>query len=239
MVRNNPDSLAAFVFNQIPELTHILKRIAFTAAVIHQQCWAEANAGNLSIRIGKIIKPHLQKEGFNREYEEWYLVSRSGSRFRDIAINPVSGLMLIAVDKQDSYFPAGAVPTSEWICHKAIHNSDVNADNPCLLHAHPTDIIALSQTSLYSDAEELNTYLAKILPELPLYLPRGIAISEYQTPGSQALATESCNQFSDKQALIWEKHGLLCRGDSIDQALDYLEIVNKAAKLCLRLGVRA
>jgi rhamnulose-1-phosphate aldolase len=231
MARSNTNNLAAFVFGKIPEIGFILNRLAIAAAVIHQQGWAEANAGNVSYRIGDIITPYLNREGWFVEAKDWYLVSRSGSRYRDMAKNPEPSLMLVATSSTDAYFPADAVPTSEWGCHKLVHESDEQALFPCLLHTHPTEVIALSHTKLFADETGLNKRLSALLPELVLYLPKGIATSAYKAPGSVELAEETCRRFGDKQALIWEKHGLLCRGNGIDQALDYLEIVNKAAKL--------
>ena len=162
---------------------------------------------------------------------EIYLVSRSGSRFRDLAEDPANGLMLIQVSVNEVYYPSNAIPTSEWNCHRMIHERDLSASFPCILHTHPTEVIALSHTALYRDENALNEHLAQLLPEMPLYLPNGIVAGSYAKPGSNELAELSCQKFGDKQALIWEGHGLICRGKSIDEALDYVEIVNKAAKL--------
>jgi rhamnulose-1-phosphate aldolase len=230
-VINNTIEIAEFVFRQIPEVATLLQRIAKVASVLHSQGWAEANAGNLSIRIGNLIKPYLQTAGWDYSAEEYYLVSRSGSRYRDITEYPETGLLLVKVSNGEEYFPADAIPTSEWGCHKLIHTNDLNCAFPCLLHSHPTEVIALSQTPIYADETKLNKHLAFLLPELPLYLPKGIAITQYAKPGSRELAELSCKKFTDKQALIWQGHGLLCRAKSIDEALDLMEIVNKGAKL--------
>lgn len=228
---NQPPALADFVFRQIPEVTHLLQRIAKVASVLHSQGWAEANAGNLSIRIGKLIKPYLLSAGWDYTNDEFYLVSRSGSRYRDIEDHPELGLLLVKVSDSEAYFPADAVPTSEWGCHKLIHAGDPEGTFPCILHSHPTEVIALSQTAIYADETKLNKHLAFLLPELPLYLPKGVATTNYAKPGSRELAELSCKMFRDKQALIWQGHGLLCRAKSIDEALDLMEIVNKGAKL--------
>ncbi|MDD2227804.1 MAG: class II aldolase/adducin family protein [Candidatus Cloacimonetes bacterium] len=233
---SNQPSFDEYCFTQIPEIVSLLKRIAKVASVLHAHGWAEANAGNLSIRIGSIVKPRLKQIGIDWAESELYLVSKSGSRFRDIADEPASGLMLVKVSDIEEYFPAIAKPTSEWNCHRLIHKSDLTTSYPCILHTHPTEIIALSQTALYRDEKALNSHLAQLLPELPLYLPNGIATTNYQKPGSKELAELSCRKFGDKQALIWEGHGLLCRAESIDEALDYVEIVNKAAKLHFLVG---
>ncbi|MCK9309014.1 MAG: class II aldolase/adducin family protein [Candidatus Cloacimonetes bacterium] len=228
---NSTPSCDEYCFTQIPEIVALLKRISKVAFVLHNHGWAEANAGNLSIRIGSIVKPCLKQAGMDEADGEIYLVSRSGSRFRDLAEDPANGLMLIQVSVNEVYYPSNAIPTSEWNCHRMIHERDLSASFPCILHTHPTEVIALSHTALYRDEIALNEHLAQLLPEMPLYLPNGIVASSYAKPGSNELAELSCQKFGDKQALIWEGHGLICRGKSIDEALDYVEIVNKAAKL--------
>lgn len=228
---NRPICSSPFFLSQLTELNPLYNRIAKVASVLHQHGWAEANAGNLSIRITELIKPKLTKLGINCNDCSLFLVSRSGSRYRNIADNPPAGLLLVKLEHDELRYPTDAVPTSEWECHKIIHNADTNGEYPCILHAHPTEVIALSQSEAYNNSALLSAYLASLLPELPLYLPGGIVATNYAMPGSSELAKLSVENFSDKKALIWQGHGLVCRGKDIDETLDYMEIVNKAAKL--------
>ncbi|MDD4309104.1 MAG: class II aldolase/adducin family protein [Candidatus Cloacimonetes bacterium] len=236
MVRNSLELLAGFVLNEIPAITHILHRLKLTASVLHRQGFAEANAGNVSIRVSKHLAAPLREAGFSFVEGEWFLVSISGSRYRDIAMDPASGLVLIHTGDKETIYPHNCKPTSEWKCHKMLHKLDEQNFYPCLLHAHPTEIIALCHSPLYKDEALLNQRLSTLLPELPLYLEKGIATSDFAKPGSMELAEGSCKDIKDRKVLIWDKHGILCRGTDIDQCLDYLEIVNKAAKLFFLLG---
>ncbi len=216
----------------IAELSALLPRIAKVSSWLHNQGWAEANAGNLSFRIGKYVRKHFQNIGVKANFSEAYLVSRTGSRYRDMADNPAEGLLIVFTNNEEEfYLPESAKPTSEWKCHRLLHEADVQGLYPCILHSHPTEIIALSHTQIYGDEALLNRHLSGLLPELPLYLPKGIAISPYAKPGSKVLADLSNNCIADKQALIWQGHGLVCRAASIEDALDLAEIINKGAKL--------
>lgn len=215
----------------LPELNALLTRIAKVASVLHQQGWAEANAGNVSVRVTNLIKPRLGEQETDPNDSSLFLVSRSGSRYRDIAENPADGLMLIVIGQEEQRFPQDAIPTSEWGCHRRIHDTDLHENYPCILHAHPTEVIALSLSKAYTDSSTLSAYLASLLPELPLYLSEGIVATNYALPGSNDLASISAKSFMDKKALIWQGHGLVCRGKNPDEALDYMEIINKAARL--------
>ena len=63
-------------------------------------------------------------------------------------------------------------------------------------------------------------------------------MADYAPPGTLELAEKSCESIKDKQALIWEKHGLLVLAENIDIALDLTEVINKAAKLLLLTGLK-
>lgn len=229
------DSLIAWQgmkVSDIPEISALLPSIAKVASWLHAQGWAEANAGNLSLRVGKAVRKHFQSLGIELRFSEAYLVSRTGSRYREMADNPAEGLLLVFTNfEEEFYLPANAKPTSEWKCHRLLHEADVQAQYPCILHSHPTDIIALSHTQIYADEAALNKHLSGLLPELSIYLPKGIATSPYAKPGSKVLADLSNNCFADRQVLIWQGHGLVCRAIDIAAALDLTEIVNKGAKL--------
>ncbi|MDD3535841.1 MAG: class II aldolase/adducin family protein [Candidatus Cloacimonetes bacterium] len=214
---------------QISELANfqeLLAEIAETARLIHLYGWAEANAGNLSIKVNHRVKDPKADTNY-------YLVSRTGSRYRQTALNPEKNLLLIEVGKKEIFHPPGARPTMEWISHRCLQKAI--GENTVVLHTHPAEIIALAKVN--KSCAELNRIFADILPELPLYLPDGFAIAPLHAPGSQALCDASLSCYRGQKALIWSGHGILCFGKSLDEALDYMEIVVKAAKVFFLLGV--
>lgn len=229
----HPTELLPDIIDKSLEIRELLTRISHVAEAIFHHGWAEANAGNLSIDISNIVSTHYPESCAD---SRWFLVSKSGSRFREMMHNPESGLMIMETNNQDKFYGLNAIPTSEWPCHKAMHNADINRQYPCLLHSHSTEIIALCNTTLISDTDKLNTKLAKLLPELSSYLPKGIALAAAAPPGSTKLARCSVDAIEDRQILLWPGHGLLCRAKDIDTALDLMEVVNKAAKLYLMIA---
>jgi len=242
----NKDSTMLFndVFNNVLPFRNLIMRLSKIAKVIHQQGWAEANAGNISIRISALLMPFIRTNGWENSYpyQDWFLVSRNGSRFRDMIDEPEDCLMIIVIDNNEHYFPEDAKPTSEWLCHRKLQEMNKNTNLSCLLHTHPTEVIALSNTPVFIDNKQypqrLNEYLFEALPEIRLFLPQGIAVADYAPPGTLELAEKSCESIKDKQALIWEKHGLIVLAENIDIALDLTEVINKAAKLLLLTGLK-
>lgn len=132
-------------------------------------------------------------------------------------------------------YPEGQKPTSEWHCHRLLQESLLGVQNPdrVVLHAHPASLILLSQQEIYNNPDKLNDALSDSLSELRLYLPEGVAAAPAAPPGSLQLAEESVRAIGKRKALIWQGHGIVCLGQTPDQALDFMEVVEKAAQLAL------
>jgi rhamnulose-1-phosphate aldolase len=214
-----------------PAIKELIDKISNISQEIMRHNWAEANAGNLSLNISQEIN---ELEETN---SEWYLVTRTRSRYREMVQDPISSLILIQLQaNQEKCYPAEAKPTSEWSSHRRLHQYflEVGRKDRVIIHCHPSNTILLSQLPFYPNKIRINKMLAEALPELPIYLPSGVGTAFYAPPGSEALATNTLEAIGDSKALIWQSHGLLCTGKDLDEALDYMEIVEKAAELAIR-----
>ncbi len=213
------------------QIKNLLEELRGVAGQINLRGWAEANAGNVSVNIGEIAGELYGREG------QWFLVSRSGSRYRQMANDPLPHLVLVRMDeKGEEYFPANVRPTSEWTCHKLLqgHFREMGRADKVVLHAHPNSVIVLSQMAVYKDERELNKLLRQALAELEIFLPEGVATTSSAPPGSNELAHCSLKAIGSRNALIWQGHGLLCTGRNLNEALDYFEVVEKAATIALK-----
>lgn len=210
--------------SDLKDYQSLLSDIAECARLIHQYGWAEANAGNLSIDVS----PRVPNPDSTAKY---YIVSRAGSRYRQTAIDPIRNLLLIESKDFDTFYPKDARPTMEWISHRCLQKAI--GDRSVVLHTHPAEIIALAHLGM--STEQMNARFATLLPELPLYLPDGFATAPHRMPGSKELCDVSLQALNGQKALIWTGHGLLCFGNTLNEALDYMEIMVKAAKILLLL----
>lgn len=230
-----------------PSFLCLIDKIKDIADRIWQSGWAEANAGNLSINITDMISSlnlsesevssdTKQKISPQEQNKSWYLVSRTGSRYREFAVSPKQCLVLICVDRNtEVFFPKAAKATSEWISHLSIHQlfEKSGREEKVILHAHPKDIISLSHLPEYGD--ELVEKLYQALPEMQIYLPQGFALTSFSPPGSCVLAEKSLAALQSAKVIVWQYHGLLCCGKDLDMAFDYLEIVTKAAAVYMQI----
>ncbi len=222
-----------YIYEAVPiRLPQLISTLSDVASGIWQMGWAEANAGNVSINITQALKDqYLIKDADPAQY---FLVSRTGSRYRQISRDPMAALVLICVSaEEDSIYPEGAKPTSEWNSHKALQKMFQARVNPpkVVLHVHPDEIIALSRSAQYADPEAFCQTLLETLPEMKYYLSEGIALAPYEEAGSMELAIASADCVANCKALIWKEHGLLAFGKDLDEAFDYLEIICKAARI--------
>jgi rhamnulose-1-phosphate aldolase len=240
-------------FAEIADLLEIGERI-------WQRGWAEANAGNVSIRLpDDLISKNISI--FNRilgsgSYDlnqtadryYWILVSATGSRYREFNKKGFDNFVLAAISLEtlsssDSdqvvYFPDTRKPTSEWPVHSILHNMmrRLQPEKRIILHAHPTDWIVLSNTDKYRTGRvKLEKMIRSNLPEIDIYLPQGIDLLAFSPPGSEELAQKTLESAYQNCVIIWERHGVVVIADKINTAFDYLEIISKGASVLLKIN---
>ncbi|MCB5251276.1 MAG: rhamnulose-1-phosphate aldolase [Candidatus Cloacimonadales bacterium] len=230
-------------FNDIIEITKLM----------YEKGWAERNAGNFSIRLTATEKNMLENDFQNVEelcidnrqnilrHDINLLISVSGSRFRTIHTNLINniGILSINFSKQKAmWYHNGHIPTSEWMSHLRIHNKflDINSTNKCIIHTHPTELIAFSHKLNDKNEDYINTVLANMMPEVSLFIPKGIGLVSDFAMGSEDLAKASEEKIVNYDILLWQKHGCLATGKNFWELFESIELVNKAAKIYLLCG---
>lgn len=221
-----------------------LDEISRIAADLAQKGWAEANAGNFSFRLTGI--PDFT--GFDHPLpracpglgNQALIIKKAGARMRDIAQNPVPGLCLLQVSPAgDSYRRLGDdPPSSELPAHLAVHAvlARVRPEQRCLLHCHPTALAALSLR--YPEPESLIALLIRAHAEMVPLLGR-IQALPFIAPGTEALAEATARAFEQHAGVVWPRHGMIAAGTDLWQALDLIEICEKAANICVLAGAPA
>jgi rhamnulose-1-phosphate aldolase len=222
----------------------LLGPVAVVAGELLRHGWAEAGAGNFSLRVEA---PRLTGSELDlpvrvsRLAGKTLLVKRTGARMRDVAANPLAALCLVQVSETGSacrIHPAAARPTSEFASHLAVHNVllRLRPEDKAVLHCHPTATIALSL--LIKDPRELAGLVTRMHSEGPVLLQGRVAALRFLAPGSIDLARATASALEKTQCAIWPGHGAIAVGPDLDAALDIMEMVDKAATIALYLGER-
>jgi rhamnulose-1-phosphate aldolase len=204
-----------------------LDDIADVAAELSRRGWAEANAGNISVRPG--AGPVLGA----------LLVKRANIRMRDLARNPAAGLCLLrfgAGDRSYSVLPKGTKPSSELPAHVAVHDmlARFRPHDRVAVHTHPTAIVSL--THRFPNPKQLLRRLLSTHTEAPLLLQDRLTVIPFLPPGSLSLGRTTAGALEVFSAVIWPGHGIVAVGPTASSALDLIELTEKAAQIALNIG---
>jgi len=238
----------------------VVKEITDTANILWNKGWAERNAGNMSVNVTSLVPgTELQKlpsfpflpmqKPFPVLERNVFLVTTTGSRMRDLAENPEENLCFIYISENGSAYHIVAAgeeisdikPTSELITHLSIHQMLVQKKRPetALLHAHVTELIALTHLPEMKSEETLNNLFFSMHPETKMFVPDGAGFIPFAIPGSDKLAQATARSFETHQAVVWENHGCMAAGRGIADAFDTIDLLAKAAGIWFMVeGVR-
>jgi rhamnulose-1-phosphate aldolase len=220
--------------------------ICTVAGLLAEHGWAEANGGNLSLRLCSSFDhagerfplsiPRPELEGHS------LLLTTTGSRMREVAENPSENLCLVRIVDSGSSFlveSEGGEVTSEFPTHLAVHALLVRErpDHHALLHTHPTFLIAL--THLTPDNSEIRDTLVRMFPEAALLLHDNLEVLDYRTPGSDELGVATAEAIRRVSGVVWRGHGMLASGANLSCALDLVEVADKAARIALLIWDRS
>ena len=236
------------LISENPALQAAIREIAATADHLWQKGWAERNGGNISVNItplidGAVVEFPAESAVIQLPVScpllagNLFYVTGSGSRMRDVANDPAIHGCLIRIKsggaKCEVMASAGAVPTSELPSHLAIHQFLSSRGNGymAVLHTHPTELVALPHCQPFLDSAHLNRTLWSMIPEALLFVPKGAAIVPFELPGSTALANATISQLVNHDVVLWEKHGALSVGRSVDECFDTIDVLNKSARI--------
>ena len=127
--------------------------------------------------------------------------------------------------------------TSEFKAHLAAHRA-LERERPelrAILHAHPPCLIASCHTRQFELKDYFIGTLFRMLPEVMYLLPERFAILPFMNPGSIELARSLEDAFKTHRVALLEGHGVMAVGRTLPEALDFIEVLEKAAEIYLKI----
>ena len=210
----------------------------------------EGAAGNISICIGWPIE--VRRRFPNPEPIELpvpaahlaghtVIVTGSGRRLRDLAINPLASVGAVVIATDGSSAMLWTTPTrlfekltSEWNSHLAVHDDTVartGTNFHAIVHAQPPHLTYLSHVPAYQDEAYFNARVMRWEPETIVQLPQGIGMLPFMLPGSDTLMAANVESLRTHRIDVWSKHGVMARSDvSVTRAVDRIEYAEAAAR---------
>lgn len=227
-----------------------LDKVSRIAGYLWQREWAERNAGNLSVNLTSFFaKEEVQGRGelvafdFPKETAGFVIfITGTGCYMRSLIDKIEEAACILYINEEATGYhiiwggkKEGFAPTSELISHASLHlfNMKNNPSHLAVLHTHPLELIVLTHHELFQDEEKFNNSLWKMIPEIRVFVPKGVHCTPYALPSTADLAKVTMEAFKTRNVSLWEKHGATSTGEDIEKAWDYLDVANKAAKLLL------
>jgi rhamnulose-1-phosphate aldolase len=235
-----------------------LEKISAVASFLWERQWIERNGGNISFNFTGMISglpdlfdsfPYFEKQVPAGSAGIIIFITGSGERLRDLGgeIEEVACILRIDESEKGYHILWGGEkesfrPSSELVPHLLIHREKMRiADgHRAVLHVHPLELIAMSHHPVLGhDEKKFNNACWSMLPEVRLFVPRGLSLVPYCLPGSQELATLTAAALEGRDVALWNKHGAVATGSDIYEAFDFIDVANKGAAIylqCLAAG---
>jgi len=240
-------------------MTEATAEIASVASWLWQRGWAERNAGNISVRLERadlqetILKQESKAIALPKPFPglggQLFMVTGTNTRMRDVAARPLENVLLIKITGDGTNYQIMSStgnsqlrPTSELSSHLCIHEMLVNKRpaHRVVMHAHVTELIALTQIRELCDQQKLNSLLLGMHPETSLFIPAGVGFVPFLLPGTTTIGELTVNALEDHDAALWEKHGIFATGRTPQETFDLIDLLAKSASiwfLCRSAGL--
>ena len=231
-----------------------------TSQDIARAGWAEANAGNISLRLGPEELTDRSLFSQNGPWQpldiptpslggEFFLVTAKGCQIRNIATFHRRDCGVLELNQAGDHYRVvwgleGTVPTSEFFAHllsHAVRKEYSGGAERAILHTHPVTLVALCH-AMELDTVSLTRLLWSMHTEGVCLFPGGVAYLPLAMPGSQEISRMTCKAFETHSMVLWEYHGIFASGTDLDHAFGMVQAAEKAAQIyqsaCMLGGVR-
>lgn len=126
---------------------------------------------------------------------------------------------LVVIDFDGNIIDGVKRPSSEYLLHLKFYSMrpDINS----IFHVHSSYLTAFASSGVSLDKG--------VSPEI-IYCFGKFPLAKYAIPGSELLVDETCNYFTDYDAVLMANHGVIVGGTSVKQAYLNLELAEAYAK---------
>jgi rhamnulose-1-phosphate aldolase len=232
----------------------LLKYVTKASRDMWDMGWAEANAGNISLRLNEeqfaIIEQFKPKADWVKLESavpnlagERFMFTGAGRYLRNIELAPERNIGFIELDKTGAAyrimwgFEPNGRPTSELPAHLLSHSAIKESTNNtarAVIHTHAPNLIALTYTVENLSKAKLSKLLWQMHAECVVVFPQGIEFIPFQMPGSLELGEATADALTHCPMAVWQHHGVCGTGKSLDEAFGRIFVAEKAAGIYLK-----
>jgi rhamnulose-1-phosphate aldolase len=230
-----------------------LNEITKTSRDMWSKGWAEANAGNISLRLtAEVVQTNARlfraSDWVSLPLEvpvlagEHFLVTGSGRYLRNVEIYPEKNLGVIELNAMGNAYRAvwgfkpGGAPTSELTAHLGVHavrKELSESAERAVIHTHAPNLIALTN-ALDLDTGSLTRLLWQIHAECIVVFSEGVEFIPWMLPGSVEISRATALALRSRRAAVWQFHGIVAVGRNLDATFGLIDTIEKAASIYVR-----
>ncbi len=231
----------------------LIRHVAKTTRDMWDRGWAEANGGNVSLRLNEeqnaavvglqgqsewiplsVAAPTLQGERF--------IFTGTGRYLRNVELAPERNIGIIELNLCGTAFrilwgfESNGRPTSELAAHLLSHATIKESTNNyahAVIHTHTPSLIALTYAFADLSTSNLTSLLWRMHAECVVVFPRGIEFLPWMMAGSNTLAHATADALRTRTLVVWEHHGIVGTGRNLDEAFGRIYVAEKAAEIYL------
>jgi len=231
----------------------LINHVAKTTRDMWDRGWAEANGGNVSLRLTDeqrtafadlkgqsdwiplcVETPSLQGERF--------IFTGTGRYLRNVEVAPERNIGLIELNNNGTAykivwgFEPNGRPTSELAAHLLSHATIKESTNDyahAVIHTHAPSIIALTYAFADLSTAKLTALLWRMHAECVVVFPKGVEFLSWMMAGSNDLGQATASALRHRTLVVWEQHGIVGTGRNLDEAFGRIYVAEKAAKIYL------
>ena len=229
-----------------------VREIIKTSGDMWMKGWAEANGGNISLRLRPEKTGDLSAFAPKTDWiplekalpgvaGEKFLVSGTGKFLRNIPLFPEKNVGVIELDaagaayRQLWGFEPDGRPTSELEAHLRSHEVIKAASGNvkhAVIHTHAPHLIALTY-ALALDTPRLTKLLWQSHAECVVGFPEGVEFIPWMMAGSPEIAAATADALLRRNLAVWQFHGVFATGRNLDAAFGLIDMADKAAQIYL------
>ena len=231
----------------------IIRHFAKTSRDMWDRGWAEANGGNISLRLND--EQHAATADCQPRSEwlplpvnvsslsrERFVLTGTGRYLRNVEMSPERNIGIIELnDVGDAYrilwgFEPNGRPTSELAAHLLSHaaiKASTNNYAHAVIHTHSPYLIALTYAFANLSSAVLSTLLWRMHAECVVVFPQGVEFLPWMMAGSNELGEATAAALLKRTLVAWEHHGIVGTGRNLDEAFGRIYVAEKAAGIYL------
>ncbi len=231
----------------------VISEVVRTTGDLWSKGWAEANAGNISIRLAPgtcegqdDFEPRSDWIALDAQFPnlaaERILITGSGTYMHNVELRPQDNLGVIEIDASGGKYrilwgyASGDRPTSELPTHLRAHavRKRVSGDSDrAVLHTHCPNITAMT-LALELDTVRISKLLWQMHTECIVNFPEGIEFVPWILPGSVELGKATAKGLEKRRVILWQYHGIVATGPTLSTAFGLIDTAESAAQIYLK-----